>query len=277
MSRFQTASLCGALILSVAACGGKGSGPAPAPPPPAPPTGLTVPGDGGTTQASRATLSQSGEGFILRIQDGPLRDVSVVCADPRGDQCTVLGDPSLVTGQATILAQLRGTHAYAGQFSVQGKNRPNTSQLVHSVRPGLTPGTVTLPRDVVTYNGQFRAGAGLHNGPEGMIGGTVTLAVDFDTGFVNANFNGGFPENGPAVSATIVGATIDRNTGRFATTANSNFTFNGTAGGGTLDGAFYGANAQEAAGAFTVGAQNIGGMSGVFLGCQGATGTCITD
>lgn len=271
MIRFHAIALGACASLVLAACGG-GSGGAPAQP--APPNALTQ-GSGGD-QASRARIAPHENGFVVQIEDGPLRDTTVLCRDMQGQNCTVLGDPSKVNGQATVLSQLQGQYAHASGVSIGATEGRDYTQLFHAPALSSNVENVTMPQGVATYSGDFRAGAALERTNEsGMIGGTVQLDLNFDTARLNATFHGGFPDDGSPVSAQVIGATIDPATNRIVSTDTTRISFEGVSGGGMLDGAFYGPNADEAAGLFAVGATNVGGMSGVFLACKGATPDCI--
>jgi hypothetical protein len=271
MIRFHAVALGACASLLVAACGG-GSGSTPAPA--APPNALTQASGG--DQVSRAQVARHENGFIVQIEDGPLRDTTVLCRDMQGQNCTVLGDPSSVNGKATVLSQLQGQYAYASNISIGAAQGRDFTQLLHA--PSMSGGAenVRLPQGVTSYSGDFRAGASLERtGESGMIGGTVLLDLNFDTARLNATFHGGFPDDGSPVTAQIIGATIDPASNRIIATDTTRISFEGVNGGGMLDGAFYGPNAEEAAGIFAVGATNLGGMSGIFLTCKGVTADCI--
>lgn len=271
MIRFHATALCASAALVLVACGGGGGG---APARPDLPNALTQGSSG--DQASRARIAPHENGFIVQIEDGPLRDTTVLCRDMQGQNCTVLGDPSKLTGEASVLSQVHGQYAYASNLSIGASEGRDYTQLFHAPSMSNPTENIAMPQGVATYSGEFRAGAALERTNEaGMIGGTVQLDLNFDTERLNATFHGGFADGGSPVSAQIIGATIDTASNRIVSTDTTRVSFEGVSGGGMLDGAFYGPNADEAAGLFAVGATNVGGMSGVFLTCKGATPDCI--
>ncbi len=262
MIRYHAIAMGAAATLGLSACGGGSGGGAAAP---AAPLNALTQGHNGD-QASRASITRHEDGFIVQIEDGPLRDTTVLCRDMRGQSCTVLGDPDQVTGEATVLSQLQGRYAHAANITIGATEGRDFTQLLHAPSTSRTVDTIRMPQGVTTYTGDFRAGATLDRTNEsGMIGGTVQLDMNFDTARLNASFNGGFPDDGSSVSARIIGATIDPSSNQIVASDTARVTFEGVAGGGMMEGAFYGPNAEEAAGIFAVGAANIGGMSGIFV------------
>ncbi len=275
MSNNPTVPLLAVSFLVVAGCsGGGGGGGTPA----APPAGATMSiGADGTVQQARADVSRSDNGSILlSMTEGPMAGMTMECTDATLGACLVVGGPAGTTATGTLLERYRGQYAFVGNFSVlqvSGDALVSSSHLVHAASPDWDATATSLPQGRVNYTGQFSAGAGLTGGPSGMIEGTTTLVADFNAGVLAGQLSGGF-EDGTSVNASFNNITIDAANGQFTTTDDSVILFQGDLADGVIDGAFYGPGAEEAAGIFQMGNEH-GGMSGIFLACQGLEATCI--
>lgn len=274
MSISPTAPLLAVSLLTLAACsgGGKSGGSTPLP------LNALSSAPTGTVQQARADVSRAADGrILLSITDGPMAGMSMDCADATLGACLVVGGPAGTTANGTILERYRGQYAFVGNFSVLQVSEGalvSSSHLVHDASPDWTPTSMTLPQGRISYSGRFSAGAGLASGQSGMIEGTVALVADFNEAVLAGQLSGGFADGTP-VSASFNNLTINASNGYFTTTENSVILFQGNVANGGIDGAFYGPDAQEAAGIFQFG-NEAGGMSGIFLACQGADATCIT-
>ncbi len=270
MNTFTLAPLCAVSLLALAACGGGSSSPQ------APFNSSTVTTSNEIVPA-RADVSRAEDGrILLRMTAGPMDRTTILCADARLGACQVVGGPAGTAGQGTLLERYHGQFAFAGNFSVMqlvDGNLEPTSQLVHAAGIDSAPGNVRLPQGVVSHTGRFSAGAGLADGPQGMIEGDIELLVDFNMGVLGGTIAGGF-ESGESVQASFNNVTINASNGQFAATYDTLFMFQSRVAGGDMRGAFYGPNAQETAGVFDVG-NDRGGMSGIFLTCQGTAAGCI--
>jgi hypothetical protein len=241
--------------------------------------GLTI-GTDGTVSASRADVSRAQDGRILvRITDGPMENTSILCQDSSMGVCSVVGGPAGTAGQGTLVHRYQGDFAFVGNFSILqlvDDRLMSATQLVHSDLPGNAPTPIQMPQHgVVSYTGQFHAGAGLSDGTSGLVAGTVSLLVDFNQAVLGGTMNGGFAD-GPGLSASFNNVTINAANGQFAATDNTLFLFQGQRADGALGGAFYGPGAEEAAGLFNMG-NAAGGMSGIFMACQGVEAACIRE
>lgn len=277
MSSIPTTPLLAVSLLALAGCfGGSSGGGSSA----APPAGSAVSvGADGTVQQARADVSRSENGrILLSMTEGPMAGMTMECTDTTLGACLVVGGPAGTSASGTLLERYQGQYAFVGNFSVlqvSGDALVSSSQLVHAASPDWDATATSLPQGRVNYTGQFSAGAGLTDGPSGMIEGTTELVADFNAGVLGGSFSGGF-EDGTSVNASFNNITIDASNGQFTTTDDSVILFQGDlAADGMIDGAFYGPGAEEAAGIFQMGNEH-GGMSGIFLACQGLEASCIT-
>lgn len=272
MNTLTLAPLCAVSLLALAACGGGSSAP------------QQVPFNSSTVTTSsevvpaRADVSRAEDGrILLRMTAGPMDRTTILCEDARLGACQVVGGPAGTAGTGTLLERYHGQFAFAGNFSVMqlvDGNLEPTSQLVHAAGIDSAQGHVRLPQGVVSHTGRFSAGAGLTDGPDGgMVTGDIELLVDFNMGVLGGSISGGF-ESGEPVEASFNNVTINASNGQFAATDDTLFMFQSQVAGGDIRGAFYGPNAQETAGVFNIGNER-GGMSGIFLTCQGAAANCI--
>lgn len=269
MSKFVTAPLLAAVAL-VGACGGGGSSSSTTP---LPSNTLSV-GPTNSVSQARADVSRAPGGqILLEISDGPMAGMSVECVDATLGRCIVTGRSS---AEGVLLDRLHGQYAFVGNFNilqVVDGNLQGQSFYVHSNSPDASAGTVNLPQNRTQYTGAFHAGAGLTDGPSGMVNGSVQMVADFNQGVLSVRMDGSF-EDGTALNASFGDITIDASNGQFTTTDDSIILFQGALADGEMLGAFYGPNADEAAGIFQAG-NELGGMSGMFLTCQGLSADCI--
>ena len=277
MSSSRIASLLAVSCLALAACSFGGSG-----------GGSTAPvqrgalsiGTDGFVDQSRASVSRAEDGrILLRITEGPMQNTTVLCEDRTLGACSVVGGPTGTSGQGTLLQRIEGNYAFVGNFSILqliGTNSQSISQFAHSERPGTPPARVRLPREgVVNYTGRFSGGAGLSDGSSGMVEGDMSLLVDFNQAVLSGRMNTGLSDGQP-ISAAFNNVTINASNGEFQATRDTLFLFQDEGARGEMTGAFYGPGAQEAAGVFNVG-NGQGGMSGIFLACQGFDANCIRE
>ena len=275
MSSIPTTPLLAVSLLVVAGCSGGSSGRGVGA---VPPQGSAMSiGADGTVQQARADVSRSGDGrILLSMTEGPMAGMTMECADATLGACLVDGGPAGTSASGTLLERYQGQYAFVGNFSVlqvSGDALVSSSHLVHASSPDWDATAASLPQGRVNYTGRFSAGAGLTDGPSGMIEGTTELVANFNTGVLAGSFSGGF-EDGTSVNANFNNITIDAANGQFTTTDDSVILFQGDLADGIIDGAFYGPGAEEAAGIFQMGNEH-GGMSGIFLACQGLEATCI--
>lgn len=276
MSKFVTAPLLAAAIFSLGGCLGGGGSSGGAPQVQAP--NAISQSSGNTVSTARADVSRASDGrILLRMTEGPMSGMSMTCTDATLGRCIVVGGPDGTSSEGTLLARYNGDYAFVGNFNVLQVTEDGIigqSQLVHAARPGSETGNVQLPQGNVDYTGAFSAGAGLQDGPSGMVEGTVQMVADFNQAVLSIQMDGSF-ESGEHLSASFANITIDTASGSFTATDDSVILFQGAVvDGGILDGAFYGPNAEEAAGVFSVG-NDLGGMSGIFLACQGMRADCV--
>lgn len=262
----------GTAILS--ACGGGGGGGSSAPT--QAPNGFTL-GTNGTVTEARADLSRGDDGrIVLTMTEGPMEGTTVMCVDETMGRCQVVGGPTGTSGEGTLVQRLSGNYAFVGNFAimqlVDGDLVPNP-QLVQASLPETQDVTTTLPDGQVNYTGEFESGFGLENGENGLMSGNATLVADFNSGRISGAFDGS-TDAGTDVSASFNNVTIDAANGQFTSTDDTLILFQGSEAGGDIYGAFYGPNADEAAGIFSFG-NDLGGMSGVFLTCQGDNAGCL--
>ncbi|MCC1480591.1 transferrin-binding protein-like solute binding protein [Roseibaca sp. Y0-43] len=263
---------CSALL---AACGGGGDGGG-APAPVAAPNSFTL-GTNGTIQEARADISRGEDGRImLTMTEGPMEGTTVLCVDQTMGRCQVVGGPEGTSGEGTLVQRLAGNYAFVGNFAIlQLENGAlvSNNQLVYGGLPEHADQTVALPEGQVSYTGRFEAGYGLANEEAGLMSGTASLLADFNAGRISGAFEGATGA-GTGVSASFNNLTIDATNGQFTSTDDTVILFQGVEAGGAIHGAFYGPNADEAAGIFNFG-NDQGGMSGIFLTCQGDTAGCL--
>jgi hypothetical protein len=260
-------------IFAIAGCGGGGGGGGGTPF--VSRNSTTIDSQTFAASAARANLfRRSSDGaMLLQITEGPMAGVSVSCRDDQLQNCTVLGGRDN-TGTGGLTQHLQGQYAFVGNFRIDQRiygTDASAAQLVHAAALDSPAATPNLPRSDIpaSYQGQFRGSAGLTDGPNGLVAGDAVLDVDFNAGILAARFDGGF-EGGASLSAAFNNVSIDPQTGQFTATPDTVMTFQGANAGGNFDGAFYGPTGQEAAGIFNLGNAS-GGMSGIFLACEGAT------
>lgn len=222
-----------------------------------------------------------GSGARVDFHNGPMVGVSVQCDRAGGG--AVVPECSATNAQSVYLVnELSGVHSYAGAFAVNGYGAAqdqNGFAAIHSDPYGSN--FVQLPGAAVTYTGQFQSGASLISGGNrfaGRASGSVVLDADFAAGQLSGQFKGTLRDDASGLTtglnAGFQNASVDPNA-RFFNTADTTFSYGGKQAWGELDGAFYGPNAEEAAGTFGFG-NDLGGMTGVMIGCSEYTGTnCI--
>lgn len=280
MSRTLSFTAMAGVSLFLAACGGGGSkgGAAPVSVTRAPTATVS---QMGTTALppSRVEVSRNGADRVqFTFTDGPLKDMIVICADHAGAACTVVGGPDGTTAQGTLEGRMAGQHAYAGSLQIlhnQDGALQRSFHRLYQAAPSTSPSVMpALPTGLATYTGAFMGGAGV--GTEtGIAEGGITLTVNFNSARLSGVMGGSMRGTGTPVTASFNNVTIAPGTGQFASDTSSTFLFNNLLGGGRVQGGFYGPNANEAAGVFELGS-TAGGMSGIFLGCAGATASCVT-
>lgn len=219
-------------------------------------------------------------GAVVQFHNGPMTGVGVACTRAGGGpvvECTAQN-----ATQAFLLNELSGSHAYAGAFAVNGYG-PDQNQngfvAIHASPTGAQ--YVLLPGEAVSYTGAFQAGGGLiHEGQRfnGRVNGTSTIEADFAAGTLGMAFNGQVIDDRTNLSAPlragVENAAIALD-GRFYNTVDTTFSYGGQAAFGELDGAFYGPSAEEAAATFGFG-NDLGGMTGIALGCSSYSATnCV--
>ena len=279
MSSIRISALCAAALFGVSACGG-GSGSGSTPVDQA--RSATTISTENSVHAAEASVSRNADGrILLSITEGPMEGVNVFCEDESLGTCQVVGGPSDTTGDGTLLNRYYGQFAFVGNFSIMqlmNGEKQSSTQLVHGANPDVGGTDVTLPEGVHTYTGRFAAGVGLADGPSGLVEGKTSLAADFNTAVLGGSFSGGFDdEDKTSVTASFNNVTINASNGQFTATDETLILFQGEEAWGDIDGAFYGPNATEAAGIFSFGNDETGGMSGVFLACQGVSASCIKE
>lgn len=267
------AAVVSAAILSACGGGGDGGGSASSI---QPPNGFTL-GTNGTVTEARADLSRGDDGrIVLHMTEGPMEGTTVMCEDETMGRCQVVGGPAGTSGDGTLIQRLSGNYAFVGNFAILqlvDGNLVSNNQLVQGSLPETDDITTTLPDGQVNYTGQFQSGFGLENGEAGLMSGTATLVADFNSGRISGAFDGS-TDAGTGVSASFNNVTIDAANGQFTSTDDTLILFQGAEAGGNIHGAFYGPNANEAAGIFSLG-NDLGGMSGIFLTCRGESAGCI--
>jgi hypothetical protein len=277
MSRFFTTAAFAAMAAALAGCGG-GGGSAPATRA-ATTTFSQMPDQTSANSGVRLSRDSTGD-VVFTFVDGPLRDMVVICADATGAACRVVGGPAGTMAQGALDVRMAGQHAYAATLRVNHQHNgalgSSTHQLYDKSPDAALNARTTLPSTgVVTYTGAFIAGAGV-GGQNGIAEGSVDLTVNFASGRLSGVMSGTLRGTPTTIDASFNNVTVTPGTGAFASTADSSFMFNGSLGGGTVRGGFYGPTGTEAAGAFEMGSATGGGMSGVFMACQGATAGCIS-
>ena len=260
-----------ASILSACGSGG-GGGPAAI----VPPNSFTL-GTNGQVTPSRADVSRSSDGRIkLTMTEGAMTGMTVQCVDQTMGRCQVVGGPTGTSADGTLVQRMAGSYAFVGNFAVlQLVNGTliSNNQLVNAALPETASITPNLPTGQASYTGGFQAGFGLESGESGLMAGDAQLIADFNTGRLSGNFSGA-TGGGTGINASFNNITINAANGEFTSTNDTLILFQGAEAGGDIHGAFYGPNADEAAGIFNFG-NTAGGMSGVFLACQGNTATCL--
>jgi hypothetical protein len=277
MSRFFTTSAFAAMATALAACGGGGDSAPVARAVTA--TFSQMPDQTEANSGVRLSRGTTGD-VVFTFVDGPLRDMVVVCADATGAACRVVGGPAGTMAQGALDVRMAGQHAYAATLRLSHEHNGalgSSTHHLHDMSPDAAAGTrATLPTTgIVTYTGAFIGGAGV-GGQNGIAEGSVNLTVNFDSARLSGVMSGTLRGTQTTIDASFNNVTVTPGTGAFTSTADSSFMFNGALGGGTVRGGFYGPTASEAAGAFEMGSATGGGMSGVFMGCQGATASCIS-
>lgn len=272
--QFKTAAaVVGAAFL--AACGGGGNGGGNTIQV-APPNSFTL-GTSGTVSEARADLSRADDGrIVLTMTEGPMEGTTVLCVDQTLGRCQVVGGPTGTSGEGTLVQRLAGNYAFVGNFAVlqlQDGTLMSNNQLVQGSIPETQDVALNLPTGQATYTGGFEAGFGLTDGESGLMSGTATLVADFNTGRISGEMSGA-TDAGTRISASFNSLTIDATNGEFTSTDDTLILFQGSEAGGDIHGAFYGPEANEAAGIFNLG-NDEGGMSGMFLTCQGETAGCL--
>lgn len=277
MSRFSAmAALFGVAVLGLSGCGNGGSGGGAAP---VARSFTAVLSQNMAPQAEDskvlATRRESGE-IQFQFQGGALADMIVICADHSGAECRVVGGLEGTLREARQEGRMAGRYAYAGSLKLSHVRNGVIEHSFHRMYQALPgqEGVPQLPAGVQDYQGDFMAGA-LVGGEGGIAEGAVHLTANFDSGTLSGAFAGGMRDTGTPVAASFNNVTVDPGTGQFASGAGSSFSFNGASAGGVVQGGFYGPQAQEAAGAFEIGAGNDG-MSGIFLACTPPQPNCVS-
>ncbi len=274
MSKSLVMPLFAATSVMVAACGGGGGGGGMNAP--QPPNTLSISPTNTVTEA-RADVSRGPSGQILLLMtEGPMEGMSIECEDITLGSCIVAGGPEGTSANGVLLERLHGEYAFVGNFNILQVGDDGLqahSIYIHSDNPDADGGAVTLPQERSNYTGVFHAGAGLADGTSGLVNGTVDMVADFNQGVLSMQMDGNF-DNGTGLNASVSNITIDAANGQFVTTDDSIILFQGAMADGTVLGAFYGPNAEEAAGLFEMG-NDLGGMSGMFLTCEGFSADCI--
>lgn len=264
-------------VLSVgilAACGGGGG--APSSPPPVP-NALSATSAGGAPEVTRANVSRHTDGrIVLEMTDGPMEGMTLLCDDQGLRECSVVGGATGTMPKGRVTTHLSGDYAYLGNFEVmieEGGTRTTSNQIVFSALPERADVTPRLPEGIVDYTGRFEGGFGLVNVANGQLSGEATFLANFDSGRISGELSGQ-TQNGVAVAGNFNNLEIDPTTQGFRSTDDTTMQFQQQQAWGDINGGFYGPNAEEAAGVFNIG-NSAGGMSGMFLACEGASDTCI--
>lgn len=264
-------------VLSVsilAACGGGSGAPTL---PPAVPNALSTASGGGAPEVTRAKVSRHTDGgIVLEMTEGPMDGMTLLCDDQGLRECSVVGGATGTAPKGRLATHLSGDYAFLGNFEVKiedGSTATTTNQIVFSALPEQTDVTPRLPEGVVDYTGRFEGGFGLVNVDDGQLSGDATLLANFNSGRISGELFGQ-TQDGLAVAGNFNNLEIDPATQGFRSTDGSTMQFQQQQAWGDINGGFYGPNAEEAAGVFNIG-NSAGGMSGMFLACEGAQGTCI--
>lgn len=273
MSSFHAPALAGLALVSLAACGGGGGGGAVI----VPPNAVSIE-NAQPAQTARADISRHRDGRImLDITDGPMQGMTVLCQDQTMGSCTVVGGAPGTDPEGRLTARMAGDYAFLGNFEVQrrdGATATRTNQIVYAALPEQRDVTPNLPDRVVDYTGQFQGGYGLSNDDSGQITGTTRLLANFGTGRMSGEM-AATTAAGTALSASFNNLEIDATTRTFVSNNDTTIRFQNQQAWGDMTGGFYGPNADEAAGVFNFG-NGAGGMSGMFLACDGATADCVS-
>jgi len=261
----------------VAGCGG-GSGGAPVASVSRALTATFSQGLGDDTQDSTVGISQQPTGeVVFNFNEGPLKDMIVICQDHSAGVCTVVGGPAGTAATGQLEARMSGQHAYAATLQLQhdrdGTLQNSFHRLYHAA-PGTSTLPPVLPQGWSTFVGKFAGGAGV-DGTNGIAEGDITLTVNFDSARLSGVMSGSINPETP-VSATFNNVTIAPGSGQFTSDDTSTFTFNAERASGSVNGGFFGPTAQEAAGIFELGTQSGNGMSGIFVGCTDTTTPCVS-
>jgi hypothetical protein len=257
----------------LAACGGGGSGNSTTA---VPPNSYSL-GTNGTITEARADISRGDDGrIILSMTEGPMAGTTILCVDQTMGRCQVVGGPEGTSAEGTLVQRLAGNYAFVGNFAIlqlENGGLVSNNQLFYGSLPEHSDQNVALPQGNANYTGEFEGGFGLANGESGLMSGSASLVADFNSGRISGAFSGA-TDAGTGVTASFNNVTINATNGQFASTDDTVILFQGVEAGGDVHGAFYGPNAEEAAGMFHFG-NDEGGMSGLFLACQGNTAGCI--
>lgn len=219
-------------------------------------------------------------GASIQFHNGPMTGVGVTCTRAGGGPVVECRAENAT--EAFLLNELSGSHAYAGAFAVNGYG-PEQNQdgfvAIHASPTGAQ--YVRLPGESVSYTGAFQAGGGLvHDGQRfnGRVNGTSLIEADFASGTLGMAFNGQLIDDRTGLAAPMTAGVENAAIaldGRFFNTMDTSFSYGGQAAFGELDGAFYGPNAEEAAATFGFG-NDLGGMTGIALGCSSYSATnCV--
>lgn len=276
MSRIFTTSAVAVMAMALTACGGGGSAPVARA---VTATFSQMPDQTEVNSGVRLSRDTTGD-VVFTFVDGPLRDMVVICADATGAACRVVGGPAGTMAQGVMDVRMGGQHAYAATLRLSHQHNGALGSSIHHLfdtSPDAAVGASTnLPRTgIVTYTGDFIGGASV-GAQNGTAEGSVELTVNFASARLSGVMEGTLRGTQTAVNASFNNVTVTPGTGAFASTSDSSFLYNGVAGGGTVRGGFYGPTGTEAAGAFEMGSTHGGGMSGVFMACQGASDSCIS-
>lgn len=289
-------------VTALGACtGGGGAGVTPGPvTPPSPRDTLPVTGQGNsggvlsrdgenTLAGVEATMAYAGNagrasGAHVDFHNGDMAGVGVRCDRAGGG--AVVPSCAVTNARAAYLTnELSGNHSYAGTFVVEGYGPGGTQNgtvAIHASPTGEGRDRVQLPSGGQSqYNGRFQAGGGIREGGQmrnGTISGTVALDVDFGQHSLDGTMTGDLYDAATTRYIPVTAGFTDAVVGVDGSIYNgttTTMTYAGSAAGGQLDGAFYGPNAEEAAGTFGFG-NELGGMTGIFVGCSGVSGiNCV--
>lgn len=237
--------------------------------------------DGTTPLAGvEATMVYNGNsgrssGANVQFHNGNMAGVGVNCSRAGGGAVVPSCDTTNARA-AYLVNELSGVHSYAGTFVVEGfgaGGAQNATVAIHTSPSGQGRDRVQMPGGQSQYNGRFQAGGGVRDGGQmrnGVITGSVTLDVDFAQHSLDGAMTGSLYHDGTQTYVPVTAGFTNGVVGVDGSIYNGDATqmqFAGREAWGQLDGAFYGPNAEEAAGAFSMG-NNQGGMTGIFIGCS---------